>query len=42
MLIYKTYLFRMYPNSFQANKIDSFFQASSFIYNYYLKKKNLG
>ena len=39
MLIYKTYLFRMYPNSFQKNKIDTFFMASNFIYNYYLNKK---
>ena len=39
MKIYKTYRFRMYPERFDQEKINSFLGTKRFIYNYYLNEK---
>ena len=39
MLIYKTYKFRMYSDSIQVQKINSFLESKRFVYNHYLNEK---
>lgn len=39
MKVYKTYKFRMYPMPFHQEKLDLFFKASRFTYNYFLEEK---
>lgn len=41
MLIYKAYKFRMYPSLNQQIKLNQFLGSSRFIYNYYLKQKDI-
>ena len=37
--MYKSYKFRLYPNEITKHKLELFFTAVNFVYNYYLDKR---